>query len=97
MCRLTSQLACGRNLKASNNSLGRTNSEKVHLRRQENCLILVLLSPQFADAQNQNNEKISIGIIPEPVSPVNTWLSFRPQEGVTYQGQEVLQATWKQP
>lgn len=48
---------------ASNNCLERINSEKVHCGRQENCLILMLLSPQFAEAQNQNNEEISTGAI----------------------------------
>lgn len=39
----------------------------MHYRRQENYLILLLLSLQFAETQNQNNEKIRIGCLPRLV------------------------------
>ena len=89
------RLACGSNLKASNNCLERTNSEKVHYGRQENCLILGLLSPQFAEAQNQSNEEISTGTIPSRF-PCECLTVSHLQEGSTFQSGEGLEATWEQ-
>lgn len=89
------QLTYGSNLKASNNCLERTNSEKVHYRRQENCLILVLLSPQFVEAQNQNNEEISIGAIPGSF-PYKCLAVSQLLECPTSLGGEVLEDTCKQ-